>query len=225
MSEQQISTAVAARPENRRWVSDPVPAITEAAATGETAAIFADIRQVLGVDVVNLIWRHLATIDGALPWAWETLRPLYADGSVISEATALHKALALPPMPAIPAEVFAGLGLHADDLAAIRGVLAAYDHTNAMAAVALTALRARLDGRTPHDSAAAEPAPVAAMARDRIAEAARPDRHASRDRRPGNRAERVRHAASRGGPGEHVSASCPLAVVSVVCLAAARAAR
>ena len=50
MSEQQISTAVAVRPENRRWVSDPVPAITEAAATGETAAIFADIRQVLGVD-------------------------------------------------------------------------------------------------------------------------------------------------------------------------------
>ena len=37
-------------------MSDPVPAITEAAATGETAAIFADIRQVLGVDVVNLIW-------------------------------------------------------------------------------------------------------------------------------------------------------------------------
>ena len=51
-------------------MSDPVPAVTEAAATGETAAIFADIRQVLGVDVVNLIWRHLATIEGALPWAW-----------------------------------------------------------------------------------------------------------------------------------------------------------
>ena len=80
-------------------MTDPVPAITEAAATGETAAIFADIRQVLGVDVVNLIWRHLATIDGALPWAWGTLRPLYADGSVIGEAMALHKELALPPVP------------------------------------------------------------------------------------------------------------------------------
>jgi hypothetical protein len=146
-------------------MSDPVPAITEAAATGETAAIFADIRQVLGVDVVNLIWRHLATIEGALPWAWGTLRPLYADGSVIGEATALHKELALPPMPAIPAPVFATLGLRPHDMAAIRGVLTAYDHTNAMAAVALTALRARLDGRTPHDAAAAEPTPVAAAAR------------------------------------------------------------
>jgi hypothetical protein len=52
-------------------MTNPVPAITEAAATGETAAIFADIRQVLGVDVVNLIWRHLATIEGALPWPGE----------------------------------------------------------------------------------------------------------------------------------------------------------
>jgi hypothetical protein len=44
MIEQQINTALAVRPEHRRWVSDPVPAVTEAAATGETAAIFADIR-------------------------------------------------------------------------------------------------------------------------------------------------------------------------------------
>jgi hypothetical protein len=145
-------------------MTDPVPAVTEAAATGETAAIFADIRQVLGVDVVNLIWRHLATMEGALPWALSALRPLYVDGSVIHEATALHKALALPPMPSIPAEVFVGLALRPHDMTAIR-VLAAYDHTNAMAAVALIALRARLDGRTPHDAAAAEPAPVAAAAR------------------------------------------------------------
>jgi hypothetical protein len=146
-------------------MSDPVPAITEAAATGEIAAIFADIRQVLGVVAVNLIWRHLATIDGALPWAWGALRPLYVDGSVIGEATALHKEMVLPPMPAVPAEVFAALGLGSDDMTAIRGVLAAYNHTNAMAALALTALRAWLDGRTPLDPAAAEPTPVAAGAR------------------------------------------------------------
>lgn len=146
-------------------MTDPVPAITEGAATGETAAIFADIRQILGVDVVNLIWRHLATIEGALPWAWGTLRPLYTDGSVLREATALHNELVLPSMPATPAEVLEGLGLHPEDLKTIRDVLVAYDHTNAMAAVALTALRARLEGRTPRDSAAAEPAPMAAAAR------------------------------------------------------------
>lgn len=149
-------------------MSDPVPAITEAAAKGETAAIFADIRQVLGVDVVNLIWRHLATIDGALPWAWGTLRPLYVDGSVRREAMALHGELAPPPMRAIPAEVFAGLGLRADDLTAIRDVLAAYDYTNAMAMVALSALRARLDGNVQRDAQPAEPRPVPAARRTRL---------------------------------------------------------
>lgn len=146
-------------------MSDPVPAITEAAATGETAEIFADIRQVLGVDVVNLIWRHLATRDGALPWAWQALRPLYADGSVIGQATALRHDLALPPMPSVQPEVYATLGLWPEDMAAIRGVLSAYDHTNAMAAVALTALRGRLDGRVPAGIKSAEPTPVIAAAR------------------------------------------------------------
>jgi hypothetical protein len=144
-------------------MSDPVPAITEAAATGETAAIFADIRQVLGVDVVNLIWRHLATMDGALPWTWQTLRPLYADGSVIGQATALRRDLALPRMPPIQAEVYPALGLRPEDVAAIRGVLSAYDHTNGMAVVALTALRGRLDGRVAAGAKPAEPTPLVAV--------------------------------------------------------------
>jgi len=146
-------------------MSDPVPAITEAAATGETAAIFADIRQVLGVDVVNLIWRHLATMDGALPWAWQALRALYADGSVIGQATALRRDLALPPMPPIQAEVYPALGLRPEDMAAIRGVLSAYHHTNGMAVVALTALRGQLDGRVPANVKPAEPTPLAAAPR------------------------------------------------------------
>ncbi len=149
-------------------MSDPVPAITEAAAMGETAAIFADIRQVLEVDVVNLIWRHLATIDGALPWAWATLRPFYVDGTVRREALALHGELALPPMQAIPMDVFAALGLRPDDMAAIRDVLAAYDHTNAMAMVALSALRAHLGGYARRDAQPVAPASLPAVTRARL---------------------------------------------------------
>jgi len=124
---------------------DPVPAITEADATGETAAIFADIRHVLGVDVVNLIWRHLATMSGALPWAWGTLRPLYVDGTIAAEAARLHDDLDLPLLPAFPPEVLSAAGLRSDDMSAIRNVLAAYDRTNAMAIIALSALLSRLD--------------------------------------------------------------------------------
>lgn len=140
-------------------MTDPVPAVTEAAANGEIAAIFADIRQVLGVDVVNLIWRHLATIEGALEWTWSTLRPLYVDGSLIAEATVLHAELGLPSLPPVPAEVFAGLGVRRRDLAAILDVLAAYDRTNAMALIALSALQASLTGQVEASEEASMPAP------------------------------------------------------------------
>jgi hypothetical protein len=130
-------------------MSDPVPAITEAAATGETAEIFGDIRHVLGVEVVNLIWRHLATIPGALPWAWGMLRPLYVDGSIAAEAAALHNELDLPPLPRFPGEALAAADLVGGDINSIRDVLGAYDRTNAMAIVALSALLRRLDDEPP----------------------------------------------------------------------------
>lgn len=133
-------------------MSDPVPAITEADATGEVAEIFVDIRQVLGVGVVNLIWRHLATIPGALTWLWGTLRPLYLDGTIAREATSLRAALELPNLPPFPAEVFAAAGLSDEDLASIRDMLAAYDRTNAMALIALSAALHRLDGAPAIDS-------------------------------------------------------------------------
>ena len=128
-------------------MSDPVPAVAEAAATGATAEIFADIRRVLGVEVVNLIWRHLATLPDALPWAWGVVRPLYADGTIAAEAAALRSRLALPHLPPFPRALLAAVDIGDRDLEAIRNILAAYDRTNAMALVALSALLHRLDGQ------------------------------------------------------------------------------
>jgi|APCry1669189241_1035207.scaffolds.fasta_scaffold10681_2 hypothetical protein len=128
---------------------DPIPAVAEAEATGETAAIFADIRAVYGVGVVNLIWRHLATIPDALPWAWRAIRPLYVDGTVAGAAQTFRAGLTLPILPSVPPEVFASFGLAPDALASVRAVLAAYDHTNSMALIALTAVSASADGISP----------------------------------------------------------------------------
>ena len=133
-------------------MSDPVAAVTEAEATGEIATIFADIRAVYGVSVVNLVWRHLATVPGALPWAWGTLRPLYVAGIIAEEADALRAARRLPALPPLPAEVFAAVGLSRDDMARIGIVLDAYERTNPMALVALSVLEQHL---------AAPPAPPA----------------------------------------------------------------
>lgn len=59
-----------------------LPEITEAEAVGEIATIYRRIKEVQGSPVVNLIWRHLATIEGALAWAW----PLAEDAKPTIEA-------------------------------------------------------------------------------------------------------------------------------------------
>ena len=56
--------------------SDPVPAVIESEATGEIKEIFDDIKNVTGVDVVNLVWRRLAITKDALCSVWDVLRPV-----------------------------------------------------------------------------------------------------------------------------------------------------
>ena len=128
---------------------DPVATITEAEATGEVANIYADIRATLGVPVVNLIWRHLAVLPGALPWGWQALKPLYASGAVTAQAAALRAGLDVPALTGLSGPALGAAGLGADDLARITMILASYERSNAMNIIALGTLLARLDGTAP----------------------------------------------------------------------------
>ena len=70
--------------------NESVPSVLESDATGEIAKIYADIRATLGTSVVNLVWRNLATLPGALRWTWETVRPLYL-GAAAGHAQAVRQ--------------------------------------------------------------------------------------------------------------------------------------
>jgi hypothetical protein len=117
-------------------VAEPFPAIAEAAATGATAELFADIRATIGVRVVNLVWRHLATIDGALPWAWAAVKPLYLQGIADRGAVRFREGMSLPALGSL-----AGA-----EPASVDDVLASYDHSNTVNLFALGALVAWLRG-------------------------------------------------------------------------------
>jgi hypothetical protein len=123
---------------------ESVPSVLESAATGEIADIYSDIRKTLGTSVVNLIWRNLATIPGALPWTWSTARPLYL-GAAAGHAEAVRRTLRLPNMQRLSADVLAKAGIDANARLAIRNVLDSYHHTNALALVVLSALIERCD--------------------------------------------------------------------------------
>lgn len=126
-------------------MSDPLPAITEAAATGEIAELFADIRTTVGVRVVNLVWRHLATMDGALPWAWAAVKPLYLDGLPDAAMASFHRTMEIPRLAS----------LAGDEPASVDAVLASYDHSNTINLFALGALRAWLNGEVTRDGTVA----------------------------------------------------------------------
>lgn len=136
--------------------TDPVPAITEADAAGDIAAIYADIRTTLGVPVVNLIWRHLAVFPDGLPWAWESLQPLYASGAIAAEAAALRAGLEVPVLPGVSRPALAAAAISNDALTRITMILRSYERSNALNIIALGALLARLEGISP---TVGEPAP------------------------------------------------------------------
>lgn len=121
---------------------ESVPSVLESAATGEIAEIYADIRATLGTSVVNLVWRNLATLPGALQWAWSTVRPLYLGGAA-GNAQAVRRTLPLPKLPPISADALSAAGLNSSELAKIRTILDSYFHTNALALVVLSALLER----------------------------------------------------------------------------------
>ena len=136
---------------------DPVATITEAEATGQMADLYADIRATLGVPVVNLIWRHLAVFPGALPWAWQSLKPLYASGAVTAQAAALRSGLAVPALAGLSGPALGAAGLGQADLVQITMILRSYERSNAMNIIALGALLARLEGQPPTNGQAAPP--------------------------------------------------------------------
>jgi hypothetical protein len=123
---------------------ESVPSVLESAASGEIAEIYSDIRTTLATSVVNLVWRNLATIPGALPWTWSTVRPLYL-GPAAAHAEAVRRTLSLPKLPRLSADTLTAAGIDRNALRDIRTILDSYHHTNALALVVLSALLEHYD--------------------------------------------------------------------------------
>lgn len=128
--------------------TDPVVAITEQNAEGQVAEIYQDIRFTLGVPVVNLIWRHLATFPGALEWSWASVKPLYEENIIHAEASALRRKISVPVDFGLSPLHLKASGLTEDDIYSIKIVLDSYHKSNAMNLISLSSLLARLNGKS-----------------------------------------------------------------------------
>lgn len=119
---------------------DPVTAIEETTATGQTAEIFADIRRTMEIPLVTSIWRGLAGMGDSLGKVWTLAKPIYASGLPAPALARIVAKADLPrPEPLVPAQL-ACVGVGERDLDDIRAILAAYNRSNGLNLVALAAL-------------------------------------------------------------------------------------
>lgn len=121
--------------------------LPEAQATGEARRIYGEIKRWSGVPMVALIYRHLATIPGALEWSWRLIEPAMRGGVLQRRAWELAGEAVVVPQPTIPRAALATVGLGAGERVAIASVLDAYNRANPVNIMAVRCLSLHLGGR------------------------------------------------------------------------------
>lgn len=120
--------------------------LPEAQATGKLRRIYSDIKHRSAVPMVALIYRHMATIPGALEWAWAVLEPTMRSGQLQQRAWSLAAEATEPWEPKISRAALRAVGIRADDETTICAVLDAYNRGNPINIVAIRCLAEHLAG-------------------------------------------------------------------------------
>jgi hypothetical protein len=121
---------------------DALPAIAEHEASGEIADLYADIRATLRVSAINYVWRHIATIDGGLRWAWEAARPVFLSGQVEAECRHMMAGLDFPALPPLTERALELVGVDEEGCDQVCAILDTYNRGNMLNMVSLSALLA-----------------------------------------------------------------------------------
>ena len=80
--------------------------------------------------MVALIFRHLATLPGALEWVWDAISPAWQSGDVQESAWRIAGSARLAPMATISPAALVALGVPEGGQAQIRRVVDAYNRAN-----------------------------------------------------------------------------------------------
>ena len=117
----------------------PLPEIREGDAPHEIEVIYADIRHSMRLPLVNLIYRHFATIPGVLPHAWGWVREMAISGALEEALDRLNRSLQVPQLE--PFKLASVAYLSDVNRAAIKRTLEAYNRGNGLNLIALTAIK------------------------------------------------------------------------------------
>ena len=119
---------------------DPVTAIDEVKASGETAKIFSDIRNTMGIPLITSIWRGLAGMNNNLPKVWRLAKPIYKSGKPEKALFEMVEKLNLPIPKPLKDSTIERTNLNNEDLRNIKQIIKVYNRSNGMNLIALSAL-------------------------------------------------------------------------------------
>jgi hypothetical protein len=114
-----------------------LPEIRQEDASVVIDRIYSDIKRASGTPLVNLIYRHLATIPGGLEWVWGCIRMNWGYDGLLRAAAAMPVANVTI---ILPTSLWRIVGLSDSDLTGIRSLVAHYNLTNAANIIGITAL-------------------------------------------------------------------------------------
>ncbi len=136
--------------------------VTEADASTAVSAIYREIKATMGVALVNLIWRHLATEPAVLQWAWQALQPHYASSAIPQFARQLRTATDPPALDRLGEHELNVVKRKPNDPTVIDAVLHTYERGNAQNLIAMCYLQQWLAG--------APQRPISALHTNRLAQ-------------------------------------------------------
>ena len=118
-----------------------LPEVPEAEAPQDVAAIYAGLRGAVGVPIVNLIWRHFATLPGVLPWTWEATRGVIGSAAVAEGAERMAALARATPGLGLSGVAPAWSALPAEERARVAEVVRVYNRGNRVNLQILSAVR------------------------------------------------------------------------------------
>ena len=118
---------------------NPLSEVSANDATGVTLEIYRSIEAALGVRLVNLVYRHLATKPGALEWAWGVVGEGFSNGAYGQRSALLTEMAAGSSVgrEVVGTISLAAAGLNSVETSAVIETLDAYNRANPMNAVSL----------------------------------------------------------------------------------------
>lgn len=133
-----------------------LPELSTDKAAGEVRNIYGAIEAALGVRLVNLVYRHLATVPGALEWAWYTVGAPFQAGVFADRSKTLIPAAAAAPDRCIS---LVSAGLSVAEAGRVLATLDAYNRANPMNALSLRVIALALEAGRPAAAVPIEPPP------------------------------------------------------------------